>query len=254
MDKKRVLLISLVLGLVGVMLASLYLKKKEEAIVAGMNPVSVLVAKRDISQRTMLDEDMFKVEQIPEKYVEPKAILVKDTQKDLAKAVGMVNLVPITAGQQIMQSALVPPSVETGVSVKVPVGKRAMVIPLPNIDLTSLIKPGDKIDLLNTFTAQLKTGGSTKITVTVLQNVVVLGVAKDLGEVHIEDKKDKKGGLLGGDEKRIGQLTLSIAVTPEEAQLVALAQAQGDINVTIRARNDDEGVLVRAVDTSMFLK
>lgn len=154
-----------------------------------------------------------------------------------------------------MASQLVPPSEETGLAVKVPFTKRGMIVPVANVDVADLIKPGDYVDILNTFSAKLSDGSNTKVTVTVLQNVLVLGVGKNLGEVVPgETKKKEKGGVMGGEGKSLSLLTISIAVAPEEAQLVALAEAQGDLYVTIRGRNDHEGVMVQAVDTTLFLR
>ncbi|MFC1546753.1 RcpC/CpaB family pilus assembly protein, partial [bacterium] len=111
--------------------------------------------------------------------------------------------------------------------------------------------------ILNTFTAKMKGGSSTKVTITVLQNIPVLGVGKDLGEVKPLDysKKKKKGAFASvADKKKLSVLTISVAVSPEQGQDLALAMAQGDIYITIRGRNDDEIRLLKGVDTRMFFK
>jgi pilus assembly protein CpaB len=255
LESKRILLISVLMGLLGAILVFMYISQKEKELVKGMNPVIVLVASKDIPQKSLIDTSMLKSVQIPEKFVEPTAVLFNDPKQDIKKVLGKVNLVPILAGQQITQSQLVPPSEETGLSVKVPVKRRAIVVPIANVDMKDLIKPGDYVDILNTFTAKMKTGASTKVTVTVLQNILVLGVGKDLGDIDpsMYAKKNKKG-IDEESAKTFSVLTISLAVTPEEAQLVALAVAQGDIYITIRNNNDNEGSPLRPVDTTLFLR
>ncbi|MFC1485352.1 Flp pilus assembly protein CpaB, partial [bacterium] len=141
---------------------------------------------------------------------------------------------------------------ETGLAVNVPIGKRAMILHINNIDVIELIKPSDYVDVLTTFSAKHRTKGTVKVTVTVLQNVLVVGVSKDLGEVEGESYSYRKKKREEKETKTLAMLTVSVAVTPEEAQILALAQMQGDITLTVRATNDREEKPLSPVDSSLF--
>ncbi len=237
MKEKKSLFFSVFFGLITVILVMVYLKNKEKELIKGMRQVNVVIAVRDIPIRSLITNDMLEVSSIPEKFVQPSAIIVKERAKDIARVVDKINLVPIAAGQQVLQSAILPPSPETGLSVKIPSGLRAMDLPVTSANFISFIKPGDYIDIINTSTIQAGGGKSAKITVTVLQNILVLGVGKNLGDVKPAERKEA-GGKLGGAPS-LAQLTLTVAVTPGQAQKLALAKEQGEIAISLRPHGED---------------
>lgn len=85
------------------------------------------------------------------------------------------------------------------------------------------LKKGDRVDVLLTFDAKMAEDGKErkeKITATFLQNVVVINLTKP-------DKTDGAGAV-------------ELLLNPVEAQYAALAQAQGEITITVRAPGDTE--------------
>ncbi|MCP4481810.1 MAG: Flp pilus assembly protein CpaB [bacterium] len=254
MESKKILILSIIVGIIGMFFSYYYLKQKEAELLRGMNLRAVLVASKDIPPKTKLDASLFKIEQVPERYMEPKAVPI-NTQDDLKKVVGMINLVPFSAGQQIVTSDIVPPSEETGLSVAVPPNMRAIVVKINNIDVIDLVKPHDRVDVLTTFSAKHKTKGNVKVTVTVLQDILVLGVSKNLGEVEEDPyslKKKKK--FKKKENKTLPLMTVSLSVTPDQAQMLALAQIQGDIVLSIRGNNDHGQNNLLPIDSSVFLR
>jgi pilus assembly protein CpaB len=254
LESRKIIILAIIIGMAGMFFSYYYLKQKEAVLLKGMNLRSVLVASKDIPLKTKLDGSLFKVEQIPERYMEPTAVPI-NKQDDLKKIIGMVNLVPFSAGQQITTSAIVPPSEDTGLAVNVPPNMRGMIVQINNIDLIDLVKPNDRVDVLTTFSAKHATKGNVKVAVTVLQDVLVLGVSKDLGDVEEDPdsmkkkKKDKKE-----EGKTLQLMTVSLAVTSDQAQMLALAQTQGDIVLSIRSNNDRAQQNLLPVDSSVFLR
>ena len=104
--------------------------------------------------------------------------------------------------------------------------------------ITSMIKPDDNIDVLLTFEAVMKNGNRQKVTVTLLQNVKVLGVGSNLGQgldlKTAADMKNKEEDAAAFSDSS----ALSLALSPRDAQYLALAQAEGDVSVILRSHGD----------------
>ncbi|HCC48951.1 MAG TPA: hypothetical protein DEQ38_12665 [Elusimicrobia bacterium] len=85
------------------------------------------------------------------------------------------------------------------------------------------LKKGDRVDVLLTFEAKMAEDGKErkeKVTATFLQNIVVLNVTRP--------------------EKTDGVGAVELLLNPVEAQYAALALAQGEIAITVRAPGDTE--------------
>ena len=85
------------------------------------------------------------------------------------------------------------------------------------------LKKGDRVDVLVTFDAKMEEDGKErkeKITATILQNVIVINLDKPA-------KAEDPGAV-------------ELLLNPVEAQYAALAVAQGNITVSVRAPGDTE--------------
>lgn len=214
-----------------------YLKEKEEAIANAYGMVEVLTASRDIPPRTELTERLLTTQKLPLKYVAPGAIIVKIPSDSTNKVKGKVTIAAIPEGSQIVQSNLTFPSMDkTGVAPLIPPGKRGYLLRLGNIDVANLILPGDFIDVMATFTIK-RENSQSKATYTILQNIMVVAVGRELKKSNEEATGKKEG---------VESLVLTLALEPIEAQSMALAQAesQGDISVTVRPHGESD---IRAV-------
>ncbi len=213
-----------------------YLKEKESAIANAYGMVEVLTASRDIPPRTELKERFLTTQKVPLKYVAPGAVIVKIPSDMLAKVRGKVTIAAMPEGTQVVQSNLTAPSMATtGVAPLIPPGKRGYLLRLGNLDVASLILPGDFIDVMATFTLR-RDNVNTKATYTILQNIMVVGVGRELKKSN-EDVSSRDGKE---------SLVLTLALEPVEAQSLALAQAesQGEISVTVRPHGESD---IRAV-------
>ena len=236
MKGKTAILGGVVLGLVAILLASYYLSSREKAIIEAGKETEILVATQDIPERIIITERMLITKKVPAKYLQPTAIT---SDKE---AIGKVTIAPIKAGGQIMGTCLVFPTKKTGLAVKVPTGKVAVIIPVENVDITNLIKPGDHVNVLTTF----RLAGDEYATVTLLQNIEVLAVGKNLGAVL--PKKEGGRGLFG--EAALGTLNVSLALTPVEAQYLTLMKIRGKIDLVLRSLGDDERYVLPPVTFS----
>lgn len=239
MERKGVI-IPFVLAFVAAMVYLWFLSQQERALTSDYAKTKVLVARVDIPERTVLKEDFVEEIVIPRKFMAQDAFEVK-TPSDIKLVSNLVTRIRIPKGNQIVQSALIPLSPEAGLSTKIPPGYRGAVVPVPS-DLLRLIKPGDRVDILVTFEALMTTNNQReKVTATILQNVLVLGVGQDLGQGLSAQQNQAKNAaeqqIAGFQESGI----LSVALNPNEVQYLALALKQGEaITVVLRGLGDVE--------------
>ncbi len=230
-NKKAIqLVISAVMALLFV---NFYLKQKEQAIESAYGMVEVLTAARDIPPRTMLTPSYLTTRQVPQRFIQPGAIMVKIPSQALSKVQGKVTIAALPEGSQLTQSNLMDPSIkDTGVAPLLPPGKRGYLLRLGNLDVAELILPGDHIDIMATFTVRQKET-NTKATYTILQNILVIGVGKEL-------KRSKED--VSGKKEHAEGLVLTLALEPTEAQRLALAQSesQGEISVVVRPHGEND--------------
>ncbi|MBI5202324.1 MAG: Flp pilus assembly protein CpaB, partial [Elusimicrobia bacterium] len=175
---------------------------------------------------------------IPRKFMSQDAFEVK-TPSDIKLIANLVTRVRIPKGNQVVQSELVSLSPDAGLSVKIPPGYRGAILPIDS-DLQKLLKPGDRVDILVTFDAKMQDSSKEKVTATILQNVLVLGVGANLGQgLTAKEFQQKTGGEQNSaafSEKGF----LSLALNPNEAQYLALALNQGETTVVMRGLGDVE--------------
>ncbi|MBI3505119.1 MAG: Flp pilus assembly protein CpaB [Proteobacteria bacterium] len=237
MEKKGVL-IPMVLALVAAVLYIMVLTSRENAIRKSYDLVEVLTARVDIPERTVLKEDLVDHISIPRKFVAQDAFEYK-TASDIKLIDNLVTQVRIPRGNQVTQSSLVSLSPEAGLSTKVPPGYRGAIIGVEN-DLLALIKPGDRIDILVTFDALMADNRKEKVTATILQNVLVLGVGQNLGQGLTAKQFQQKAGAEAQSAAFAEKGVLSVALNPNEAQYLSLAMKQGEITVILRGLGDVE--------------
>jgi pilus assembly protein CpaB len=210
-----------------------YLKQKEQAIENAYGMVEVLIAARDIAPHTQLSSAYLSTTKVPLKYMEPGAYMVKIPADAQARVMGKVTVAAIPEGAQIVQSNLVDPSMKgTGVAPLIPPGKRGYLLRLGNVDVAELILPGDHIDVLATFTIKREQGNS-KATYTILQNVLVVAVGRELRKSN-EDVTGKKTA--------VESLVLTLALEPTETERLTLAQAEsgGEISIVVRPHGEND--------------
>lgn len=101
--------------------------------------------------------------------------------------------------------------------------------------VSGMVRPGDNVDVIGTFDfpddeGKLKRGDP--VTCTILQKVLVLGTGS-------ETAKTRSAGS-GGTRER-GYSTVTLAVTPREAEMLAFAEhIKGRLVLALRNRNDTE--------------
>ena len=237
MEKKGVL-IPLIIALGAAVIYWMVLTSKESALRKSYEIAHVIVARTDLPARQIMREDLVEVADVPRKYMQVDAFEVSSPSV-LKQINNLVTTVRIPKGNQITQSSLVSMSPEAGLSVKVHPGKRGAIMSVDN-EILRLIKPNDKIDVLVTFEAVMSDGRKEKVTVTLLQNITVIGVGSDLGQGMdsqlAKQKQAKESEATAFSEKGV----LSLELSSDESQFLALAKSMGEISVAVRGMGDTE--------------
>ena len=242
MTQKKRLLLSLLFGGLAAAALIAYIKSYESELLEMSSTTKVVVAKKDILEHRQIDETMLILKEVPKKYIQPGALY------RLEDAIGQVTASPVLKEEQLVRTKLMRFGRETGLSMKIPSGMRAISVVVNDATgVAGLIQPDDFIDILGTFDFGDQSK-SRQYTYTLFQNIRVLAVRQDLGEATMA-----LAGQEGGDEK-LAQLlnkgssggagqTLTLAVTPSQAQEIILAQETGVLTVTLRGLWEADQVL-----------
>jgi pilus assembly protein CpaB len=241
-DKQKLILISgIILGIMAIVMAKMYLDQQKQAVqerakaaIANLqsNQTAVLVAKQDISQGVVIEPDMLETSIVPNKFVQPQAVTSLD------RITGMITVAPIPKGEQISLSKLVHKKTSAGdLSGVTPSGKRAITIVVDNIaSLSGMVKPGDYVDVLAVIQVPVqnqegKLVGQTAV-VPLFQNILVLAVGQNTGGAS------GPSGRYTETPPPSGNNLITLALRPNEANLIAFVQEQGKMRLILRSPAD----------------
>ncbi len=204
--------------------------------------VEVVVASQAISANTTLTADMLSVNSIP------ADSLLDGAYADTSRVVGLPLRYPVQAGEQVTAAKIGIQQIEDekDIALVLPAGKRAVAIEVSEMtSVGGLLLPGNFVDLIVVLDGG-EDGLLDNRALTMLQNVEVLSVAQEAqepvpgtGTDAATDGETAAEGVTGQRpddvERQPGARTVTVAVAPAEAQLLALLQAEdsGDAHVEI---------------------
>ena len=185
----------------------------------------IVVAGQDIPPGTTLNDEAIKkgvIKTMPW----PKSSVPAGAFSSTQQVVGKVNRVKIIANEPILESRLAGEG--AGLTVRLEAGKRAIATRVDEIiGVSGFIVPDDRVDIILT-TTPLGANPEAKISKIVMQNKRVLSVAQST------EQKDGKPQLAR---------SITLEVTPEEAERLSLAATEGQITMTLRGLGDDNSVV-----------
>lgn len=226
---------AIVVALITSIAAYNWLKEKAAAKESSFQTQPVAVAIMDLSWGTVLNKEMIK-----------QVTFLKGSLpdgeyfSDPSSLQGRVLISPVKASEPILKSRLAPDSVSSGgVAAIIDPKKRAMAVKVDKvIGVSGFVHPGNRVDVLVTLTKTDK--DATPITKIVLQNIPVLAVGTEM-----EQK--------GKNEKPVQVDVITLELTPEEAEKLALATTQGKIQLALRNYNNTEEVLTKGATIPALL-
>lgn len=208
------------------------LKRKEaEVEQARVRTVEVAVAAHELALGTKIDAGAVKMVRWP------REAMPVGANSDSQAFLGSVVKVAFVENEPLVASKLFAGEKTAGVlPLLIPTGMRAMSVPVDEVgDISGFVLPHARVDVL---VALSEGGGSTRAKI-VLENIEVLAVAQT-----IEQKQD---------EPKVVKV-VTMLVTPEEAERLALASHEGALRLAMRNYNDSKIVLTPGTDVSGVLK
>jgi pilus assembly protein CpaB len=204
----------------------------------------VIVAAADIPVRTQVQPQMLAVKQVALDARHPKAF------KALEEANGKVTNLPISAGEQVLSTKFFERKEDSGLAFRVPPGKRALSVNVSEVVTSGgLINPGDFVDVITLFPPA--EGDRQDTAAIVLQDIEVLAIAQAIQGPAVDPQPQGGVAGIGGSRPADGRpeavarpnaRTATLAVTPDQAQKLLIAESKGSIRLALRAVEDHDPV------------
>jgi pilus assembly protein CpaB len=180
----------------------------------------VAVAKVAIPLGSKIIPEQIMVVQFPKESTPDGAF---DTPEKLAGRVAVMN---IAAREPITESRLAPEGTAAGLSAVIPEGYRAMTVKVDDAaGISGFIQPGTLVDVVVVIDPREGSGMQDPISKIVLQNIKVLANGQ-----NIDKPKDER------EANSVKAVTLQ--VTPEQAEKLALATSEGRLQLVMRNQID----------------
>lgn len=205
--------------------------------------VPIVVATRNVDARTRLTEADLDLVEIPTTAAHPRALRTVDDALELF-ASGY-----IAAGEQILPHDLSSDVFGGGLAQLVPEGKRAVSVAISNAAAAGgLVSPGDRIDLIAIFSEELRGEAGTAI---VAENIEVLALSQLVVGDELEDGEESP---TAGSGPNAVNATVTVAVSLDDAQRIALAESFGNLRVFLRHPDDDSEPFAAPVDLESVVR
>ncbi len=210
---------AVVAALLSIMMQNLFSAGK------GSGQSEMIVTSRDLAAGTqIIAEDLAAV---------PAKGNVKNGISSRSALVGRTLVVPMQKGQMFREEDLIQQGSGAMIASQLPAGFRAITVVLHDTSPGVVLYPGALVDLLATM--EMPAAGNAPketITRTVLERIRVLAVNDEAVGI--------KPNETTASERRVNQrrLSVTLAVTPEQAAQVELASVRGTIGITLRSDAD----------------
>lgn len=240
MDRKKLVLL---LGALVVAIGCAFLARSmfagDAAPVAEAAPEpkgpKVLVANRALPAGTIITADAMGYQMWPQELVQDAYFI--EGESDMSQLLGTVVRYPITAGEPVTQGSLVSPGDRGFLAAALGPGMRAVTVPVSaKTGVAGFVFPGDRVDVVLTQTIEGE-GRPLNAAETVLRNLRVLATDQTTEQVTDEEGKTVVRAFR----------TVTLEVTPQIAEKVAVAQTIGQLTLVLRSIADNQAELERAI-------
>jgi pilus assembly protein CpaB len=211
MNRTRLLMIGVLALALGFMVSAYVYKNLQSRNGSADSGVEVMVAADDLQVGARVEDHDVKVIRIPGSDMPPGA------PRRRSDVVGHGVIIPISKGEFILPNRLAGENAGSGLPSLIPPGMRAVSVRVNEVvSVAGFVTPGTRVDVLLTGAP----GGGEQETTTVLQNVAVLASGHTLER------------SASGEAQNTAVITL--LVTPDDAERLALASSQGHIQLALR--------------------
>ncbi len=228
------LMMALAFGAVATFMAMGWLKNQAQTAnrVEPAKMMPVVVAAKDVPSTVALSGEQLTVRMWPQ----DSALAGNFSQP--AEVEGRVTAIPLAAGEPVVESKLAPKGVIPGLTALLPRDKRAMTVKVDEASgVAGFLNPDNRVDVL--VSVDKGDYNLDPISKVILQNLRVLGTGQ-----RIEKALGEKPQVVP---------TVTLEVSPEEGERLALAVREGMISLVLRNQQDDHKVATMGVRTSTLL-
>ena len=220
---KIALVVAVFFGLIAAYGIYSFLRQQRQAADALRNETqNIVVANKDIPAGTMINEEFIKKGMLKASPW-PKTSVPAGAFTSPEQLVGKTNRVKILANEPVLESRLAGEG--AGLTVRLEAGKRAMAVRVDEIiGVSGFIVPDDRVDVIVTATPPGADKQEDRISKIVLQNKRVLSVAQST------EQKDGKPQVAR---------SITLEVSPDEAEKLSLASQEGNVVLALRGVGDD---------------
>ena len=212
-----VLVGALIFGVLAAVSVSRYLSSAQ-AYSKNLNKVAV--AKVTIPIGTKIIAEQIMVVQFPKESTPDGAF---DSPEKLAGRVAVVN---IGAREPITETKLAAEGTAAGLSAVIPEGYRAMTVKVDDAaGISGFIMPGSLVDVVVTIDPREGAGQQDPVSKIVLQNIKVLANGQNIDKPENEREANSVKAV-------------TLQVTPEQAEKLALAATEGKLQLVMRNQID----------------
>src|ERR1700686_2804901 len=188
----------------------------------------VVMAADDIQVGAKLDAHDVHVVTLPQSAVPPGAF------SGTTQVLGRGAILPISKGEFILPSKLAAVNAGAGLPSMIPPGMRAVSVRVNDVvSVAGFVQPGTRVDVLATGN---QGGGNDRQTTTVLENVAVIAVGKSLDRNASPEAQSAP--------------VITLLVSPDDAQKLALVSQEGRIQLSLRNPLDTKRGGIGATRTS----
>lgn len=196
-------------------------EQRLEGLRAPVAGVTVVIATHDLYPGLPIQADDLIAIDIPAEYAPPGGYATVDA------LVGRVPKERILGSEFVLGERLADSATGSGLNALIPPGMRGVAVDIANgAQLSGFLTPGDHVDVLVTVTGE----DGVRETITLAQDVAALAV---------DDRTD--GAKQDGPQAP----SVTLALTPEQAEEVVHAHRKGAITLSMRAAGDCDHVDLR---------
>lgn len=225
MDKKKAMIFAVLLAVVGVILIQLMLSGEKKKYTDESMLELIVVARTKIAAGTTIEASMVTTKKFY------KTMIPKDAIRagELSRVLGDTPRSDIQANEALLSSHFMEGGAlglsSTVLAGAIETGERAITVRVDaETGVSGLIRPGDFVDIIGTFD---KPGTNPqRVTLTLLQAVPVLAIGSQVGS----SRSAERAG--------VNYSTITLSVTPEEAELIEFSRRKTKLVFVMRGAED----------------